>query len=164
MKNIIFLFVTIFLLSVIFTSCSKPNVSTTTTTWDTTHVNDTTTIRDTLPYPATIIGFYVGQIGNSTDYPTFQMDFLLRSDGTVRAYNNNISTPGYFDTSAIPPAEGLYTVSGDTVFTTCAYVSNPTDIFSTMAILNSDSTYMEGSWGFGSVNTGGGYFFVYKHF
>jgi hypothetical protein len=164
MKNIVFLFIAIFLVSIVVISCGKQNVSSTSTTWDTTHVNDTITVIDTLPYPATILGFYEGEIGNNTDYPSFQMDFLFRSDGTVRAYNNNITTSGYFDTSAIPPAEGTYTVSGDTIFTTCAYVGNPSDIFSTMAIVNSDSTYMEGSWGFGSLNSGGGYFFVYKHF
>jgi hypothetical protein len=176
MKHILSIFTIFFITTVVFTSCKKEDVTNTTTTRDTTLVNDsikiqdtirirdTTIITDTIPHISTFIGFYVGKIGNNTDYPTFQIDFLFRSDGTVRAYNNNITTPGYFDTSAIPPAEGTYVLSGDTVTTTCAYVSNPSNIFSTIAIINSDSTYMEGTWGYGSFNNGGGSFYVYKQF
>jgi hypothetical protein len=176
MKNIFSLFIIIFIALVIFTSCSKPTVVNTITTTDTTHVydtvnvkdtfrfHDTTVIKDTIQHPITIVGYYTGKIGNNSDYPSFQLGFLFRADGTVRAYNNNITTPGYADTSTIPPAEGTYTVSGDTVRTTCTYLNNPSNTFSTIALIDSANTYMEGSWGPGTLYTGGGYFFVYKQF
>jgi hypothetical protein len=176
MKNILSIFTITFITAVAFTSCKKGDIINTTTTRDTTLVNDslriqdtirikdTTRITDTIPHISTFIGFYVGKIANSTDYPTFQIDFLFRSDGTVRAYNNNSTTPGYFDTSAIPPAEGTYILSGDTVTTYCIYISDTTQKFSTIAIINSDSTYMAGSWGYGTINNGAGSFYVYKQF
>ncbi|HMG83057.1 MAG TPA: hypothetical protein VK559_08470 [Ferruginibacter sp.] len=164
MKIFVTIFTTAFLSSVILSSCKKEIAGTTSTIKDTVLVNDTVRINDTTPRPATIVGFYTGKIGNNTDYPSFQMAFLFRSNGTVRAFNNNITTPGYFDTSAIPPAEGVYLVSGDTVTTTCKYLYDTTNVFSTMAVIDSACTYMEGSWGSGSMNTGGGYFFVYKQF
>jgi hypothetical protein len=164
MKNILSIFTSIFIIAVVLTSCKKENTTTTSTQKDTVILKDTVTVNDTIPHPITILGFYTGEIGNNGDYPSFQMGFLFRSDGTVRAYNNNISTPGYFDTSAIPPAEGTYVVSGDTVTTTCTYLNNPSNTFSTIAIIDSAFTYMQGTWGSGSLNTGGGYFFVYKHF
>jgi hypothetical protein len=164
MKNILYIFTSIFITAIVLTSCKKENTTTTSTQKDTIILKDTVTVNDTIPHPITIVGFYVGEIGNNTDYPSFQMDFLFRSNGTVRAYNNNISTPGYFDTTAIPPAEGTYVVSGDTVTTTCTYLNNPSNTFSTIAIIDSAFTYMQGAWGSGSLNTGGGNFFVYKQF
>lgn len=182
MKNIVSIFIAFFLVLVVFTSCKKQAVGTTTTTIDTTYTNDTinvhdsiknntifrfkdtVTVTDTIVHPITIVGFYTGKIGNNTDYPSFQMAFLFRSDGTVRVYNNNISTPGYFDTSLIPPAEGTYIVAGNTVTTYCAYVSNPLNTFSTYGTLDSAFTYMDGTWGYGTATSGGGYYFSYKQF
>jgi hypothetical protein len=176
MKNILSIFTTLFIVSIIFVSCKKENITNTSTTKDTTLINDTirigdtfrikdtTRIIDTIQHPITIVGFYVGAIGNNTDYPGFQMDFLFRSNGTVRVYDNDITTPGYFDTTAIPPAEGTYIVSGDTVTTTYSYLNNPSNTFSTISIINTSFTYMEGTWGSGTFNTGGGYFFVYKQY
>jgi hypothetical protein len=165
MKNIIRIFITIFITLILFASCKKGNTGTTSTITDTTTIKDTIRITDTLPHPITAFaGFYTGKIGNNSDYPSFQMAFLFRSDGTVRVYNNNISTPGNADTSIIPPAEGTYLLSGDTVTTYCRYLSDTTNTFSTFAIVDSSFSYMEGTWGFGMFNNGGGFFWVYKQY
>jgi hypothetical protein len=164
MKNIVFIFIILFIGAIAFTSCKKNTVGSTSTKLDTTIINDTTKIFDTVPGPTTITGFYTGKIGNNGDYPSFQIAFIFRSNGTVRAYDNILSSPGATDTSTIAVAEGTYTVSGDTVTTYCKYLSDTTNAFSTLAIINSDSTYMEGSWGNQTFNTGGGYFFVYKQY
>jgi hypothetical protein len=161
MKNIVTIFTTILVASIIFTSCKKENTTTTSVTEDTIILKDTVRINDTTPRPITIVGFYTGKIGNNTDYPSYQMAFLFRSDGTVRAYNNNITTQGYADTSTIPPAEGTYLLSGDTVTTYCKYLYDTTNTFSTQAIVDANFTYMEGTWGSG-MTLGAGNFFVYK--
>ena len=164
MKNILSIFTIIFIAAMAFSSCKKVNTVTSTTQKDTLILKDTVTITDTIPHPVTILGFYTGKIGNNFDYPSFQMAFLFRSNGTVRAYNNNITTPGYADTSTIPAAEGTYIVSGDTVTTFCKYLYDTTNTFATLAIADSTFSYMEGSWGAGTLNTGGGYFFAYKQY
>ena len=182
MKNILSILTIVFIAAVICSSCKKENVTNTSTIRDTTYINDTINVNDsvktntifrfkdtittidTVVRPITIVGFYTGKIGNNTDYPSFQMAFLFRNDGTVRVYNNNISTPGYFDTSLIPPSEGTYTVVGSTVVTNCAYVSNPSNTFSTLGTLDSAFTYMDGSWGYGTATSGGGYYFSYKQY
>lgn len=163
MKNIVFTSIIIFVIAVSFTSCKKQSVGTTSTKWDTTNVYDTSIILDSISGPKSITGFYIGKIGNSSDYPSFQMAFLLRTNGTARVYNNTLGMPGNVDTSSISPAEGTYIVSGDTVTTYCRYLYDTTNTFTTQGIVNSDSTYMEGSWGYG-MSIGSGNFFVYKEF
>jgi hypothetical protein len=163
MKDILLILIISFISVMIFSSCKKENITSTSTILDTIIVRDTTKTLDTVPGPMSITGFYIGKIGSNTDYPSFQMAFLFRSNGTVRAYNNILSMPGNVDTSDIPPAEGTYIVSHDTITTHCIYLYDTTNTFSTLAIVNSDSTYMEGAWGSG-MSIGSGFFFVYKKY
>jgi|GEM_PF-946430 hypothetical protein len=163
MKNIVSISIVIFLISIIFTSCKKQDVTTTSTIYDTIIQKDTVRVQDTVPRPITLTGFYTGKIGNNSDYPSYNMAFLFRSNGTVRVYNNIGGTTSPTDTSAILPAEGTYSVSNDTVKTYCKYLYDTLNTFSTMAIVNSDSTYMEGAWGSG-MSVGSGFFFVYKKY
>ncbi|HTB51190.1 MAG TPA: hypothetical protein VK718_00330 [Ferruginibacter sp.] len=146
MKNLFSILIVSFILAIASTSCKKENVT------------RTVIIKDTVPPDTTIIGFFAGKIGDATDYPSIQFSLLFRGNGTVRVYQGG--TVG--DTSSIgtEPAEGTYFVSGDTVNTTFTF--SDATMFSTQAIIDPEFAYMGGSWGYGSTNNGGGYFFAAK--
>src|ERR1700757_3878350 len=142
MKNIITLFITVFLLAVSMASCKKTTVTKTMV------IKDTIVIHDTIPYDTTIVGFFTGKIGSSNDYPSTQFDILFRANGTVRVYQGGPDTA----TAGLFPGEGTYTVSGDTVNTTYTFPDSTT--FSATGTINPAFTYIGGSWGYGSINNG----------
>jgi hypothetical protein len=79
---------------------------------------------------------------------------LFRSNGTVRVFDG-------IDTASASKAEGTYTISGSTVTTNYTYLgSGPT--YSTSATVNSNFTFLEGTWGPGTSTSGSGQFFLVK--
>ena len=132
MKKIFFLSAILLSASVMFTSCEKD---------------------DPDPTP-THVGYWKGKYGGTTAYPALPWSMLLRSNGTVRVYDGS-------DTTAASKAEGTYSISGSTLTTTYTYLTGGNS-YSTSATLNSQKTFMEGTWGTAPATTGGGLYFMAK--
>ena len=111
--------------------------------------------KDNPPTP-NIVGYWTGLYG-TVSQPTPYLDYavLFRSNGTVRVFDD-------LDTSNSFRSEGTYTVSGNTVKTTYAYVGMPDDTYSTSATLNANLTTMTGTWGRYSSTSGLGAFNLTK--
>ncbi|HET6252550.1 MAG TPA: hypothetical protein VFE32_00680 [Puia sp.] len=83
----------------------------------------------------TIVGYWTGAWSyDLSSFPTNPYNFLFRSDGTVKIYEN-------FDTAASSLYEGTYAVHGDTV--SGIYRGS----FTFVAVVDSDYTFMQGFWG-----------------
>jgi hypothetical protein len=109
--------------------------------------------KDKAPESASIVGFWSGKYGSSTDYPTSGYAALFRANGTVRFFNST-------DTATATKAEGTYTISGSAV--TASYTYSVGDSYSVSAIVDSKFTFLEGSWGSGANTTNGGKWFMAK--
>jgi hypothetical protein len=107
------------------------------------------------PPSTTIVGYWEGKYSDDlTSYPTNPYSFLFRSNGTVRVYDETV------DTGLNYAAEGTYTINGNIVNTTYKYL-NGGGIYSSTATVDSDNTFMEGSWG-SDTTTNFGLFFLAK--
>jgi hypothetical protein len=101
------------------------------------------------------VGLWKGKYSNgSTTYPTSGYAMLLRTNGTLRAYDG-------VDTATAVKAEGTYTISGTTINTTYTYLSGGST-YSTTAALDTKTTFIEGTWGSGTNTTNGGRYFLVK--
>jgi len=90
--------------------------------------------------PQNVQGYWMGYYGNPNSYPTVTYNFLFRSNGTVRVYEQNT------DTAQAGKAEGTYAMSGSTMTATYTFV-NSTETYSVAATVNAQYTYMDGNWG-----------------
>jgi hypothetical protein len=107
------------------------------------------------PPSSTITGYWEGKYSDDlTSYPTYPYGFLFRSDGTVRVYDETV------DTGLNYAAEGTYTITGNIVNTSYKYLSGG-GTYSSTATVDSDDTFMEGSWG-SDTTTNTGLFFLAK--
>jgi len=100
-----------------------------------------------------IVGFWKGKYGGTSNYPNLGYALLFRSNGTVRVFDGS-------DTATAGKAEGTYTVIGSTVNLTYTYGTSGT--YSASATANSGLNFLEGTWGSGTNITNGGRFFVNK--
>ncbi|MEQ1834594.1 MAG: hypothetical protein ABL977_16230 [Candidatus Eisenbacteria bacterium] len=101
-----------------------------------------------------ISGLWIGKYGSATAYPSSGYSFYYRADGSVRVYDGA-------DTAAASKAEGTYTLVGSTVASTYTYLGGGST-FSTTATVNTQFTFIEGTWGPGSTPSGSGLYFVVK--
>jgi hypothetical protein len=99
-------------------------------------------------------GLWKGKYGVGTSAPGYGYAFLFRNNGTVRVFNDS-------DTATASKAEGTFSVTGSTVTTTYKYITAG-DQYSTTAVMDTKSTFIEGTWGSGSNTTNGGKFFIVK--
>lgn len=102
-----------------------------------------------------LIGFWKGKYGNTTNYPSSGYGFLFRKDGSVRVYNS-------VDTAASSKAEGTYTLTGSTINASYTYQNAFADTYSFTGTVNPSFTFLEGTWGAGTNNNNGGRYFVVK--
>ncbi len=101
-----------------------------------------------------LVGFWAGKYGYSSDYPTTGYAALFRANGTVRFFNS-------VDTATATKAEGTYAISGSTITASYTYIGVG-DSYSVSAIVDSKFTFLEGSWGSGANTTNGGKWFMTK--
>ncbi len=106
------------------------------------------------PETASIVGFWQGKYGGTTNYPSLGYSALFRSNGTVRIFDGT-------DTAAASKAEGTYTIAGSTVTSTYAYLVGGTQ-YSISATVDSKFTFLEGTYGSGANTTNGGKWFMIK--
>jgi hypothetical protein len=100
------------------------------------------------------VGLWKGKYGVGTSAPNYGYAFLFRNNGTVRVFNSS-------DTATAGKAEGTFSVTGSTVTTTYKYITAG-DQYSTTAVMDTKSTFIEGTWGSGTNTTNGGKFFIVK--
>jgi hypothetical protein len=100
-----------------------------------------------------IVGFWKGKYGGTSNYPNLGYALLFRNNGTVRVFDG-------VDTATAGKAEGTYTVIGSTV--TLTYTYGVSNTFSAGASANGGWNFLEGTWGSGTNTTNGGRFFVNK--
>ncbi|MCD8539623.1 MAG: hypothetical protein LRY55_07525 [Leadbetterella sp.] len=81
---------------------------------------------------------------------------MFRSDGTVRVFNNT-------DTTAASTAkgEGIYSLLGSTLTAKYTYFGTATS-YSVTGSVNSQFTFIEGTWGPGDNTSGSGRYFLVK--
>lgn len=104
-----------------------------------------------------LTGFWTGKYGSGNNYPTNGYAFLFRSDGTVRVFNDSDTT-----NAAVTRAEGIYSFLGSTVTAKYTYLNAGGSTFSVTGAVNSQFTFIEGTWGPGDNTSGNGRYFLVK--
>lgn len=105
-----------------------------------------------------LIGFWTGKYsGNATAYPTSQYAVMFKADGTARVFNRTDTTTG-------DRANATYTVAGSTITCTYTYLPPGSGTFTFKGDVNTQFSFIEGTWGSGSSPTaGGGRFYFVKN-
>ena len=102
------------------------------------------------------VGLWKGKYGGGTNYPTNGYAMLFRNNGTFRVF-------GGTDTLiATLKGEGTYTVSNGTTINGSYTYPDDGGTYSISATLNSNNTFLEGTWGNAPSNSNGGMFFMVK--
>jgi hypothetical protein len=102
-----------------------------------------------------VVGYWKGKYGASSTSLTQSWEFLFRSDGTLRVFD------GADTTTTTGKGEGTYTIADSVVMTHFAFFVNPSYIFSSTGVLNTNDTKMTGTYG-RPGSSGTGYFFLDK--
>lgn len=105
---------------------------------------------DVSPAP-TMEGKWVGKWGFGNN-PTTYFSFTINSNGTLIVEEGN----------PIDPGTGTWTLNGDTFKAIYSYNDSPSDKLNVAAKVNPARTEIEGEWGSGEVNQGGGTFYMVK--
>lgn len=99
--------------------------------------------------PKSVVGYWVGKYGNGDDAPNSPYMFLLKNDGTMRAYDNP-------DTTLQNKTDGVYTFESNKL--TCSYKFNESFDLSATATLSADGKTLTGTFGSRPNTTGRGNF------